>query len=469
MKKPKKIFFLGLKGVAMAGLAIISKKMGYEVTGSDEPQSFITDIVLKKHSIKCITSFDPDLITKDIDIFIYSAAHNGEKNPQTQQAKKMNIKIYNQAEYISKLLKEFKNTVAITGSHGKTTTSSLLAFLMIELGTNPSYLTGSSGFNNFPGGDFQKKDFFIFEADEYAVDPPNNNKIKLSYYYPDDIIITNIDFDHPDVYSSIKDSETTFIDFLKRGKNVFYCQDNQLLSKAMQNNFIKNSFSFGFDKNSYLKISSFSMNKNGSVFNLTLGHYNLGSFKTKLFGRDNVSNITGTVLYLLKKGFNVKDIKKALLLFTGPKRRFEKIYEVNNIILYDDYAHHPTEITSIIETCRKIFKNKKLVVLFHPHTYSRTKTFLSGFAQSLQLADYSIILPIFSSAREKYEEYKISSFDIVKSASGKVRNLKAVKSKDEALNILSKIIKKGDVILTMGAGDVYLTHDKIISLIKNIK
>lgn len=469
MGNSKKIFFLGIKGVAMTGLAIIFKKLGYKVYGSDIKGSFITNNILKKHKINCYNSFNPKYILKNIDFFVYSAAHKGSNNPQALKAKKLNIKIYNQAELIGELLNRFKNTVAVTGSHGKTTTSSTLAFLLLKLNQKISYLIGSSGFNNYPGGDYLGDDYFVFEADEYAVNPPQNKKIKLNYYRPDSIIITNIDFDHPDVYSDINDSKKKFELFLRRTKKIYYCIDNSILRKIIDQNKIIENLSFGYSNNADLKISNLEINEQGSEFRLEIKGKKLGSFKTQLFGEKIVSNIAGCILFLLDQGFKIEKIRENLKLFTGPKRRFEKIFELNNIKLYDDYAHHPSEIETVIKTCKTIFNRKRIIILFHPHTYSRTKYFLTEFAQSLSKADYSIILPIFSSAREKVEEFNITSYDIEKESKKFSKNIIAVESSKEALKEISKILKKNDVILTMGAGDVYLLHNNIIDLIKNIK
>ncbi len=256
MANKKKVFILGIKGVAMTGLAVILKKLGYEVSGSDILDSFISDDVLKKYSIKYKTSFNPSYISKDIDFIIYSAAHGGEKNPQIQKAKKLDIKIFNQAEFIGELIKAFDNTIAVAGSHGKTTTSSLLSFSLINLGVKPSYLTGSSGFNSLPGGDYQEKNFFVLEADEYAVNPPYNNMIKLRYYNPDSVIVTNIDFDHPDVYENPKKIEKEFSNFFVRIKNLYYCIDDPVLKKYTTRYKLNKKYSYGFSDEADLKIVS---------------------------------------------------------------------------------------------------------------------------------------------------------------------------------------------------------------------
>ncbi len=462
-----KVFLVGIKGVAMSALAVILFKMGYEVNGSDVKESFITDEELKKCGIIPKVGFDPNDITSNLNLIIYSGANKGKNNPQVIKALSLGIKTFTQTEYICQIMKDFDHSIAVTGSHGKTTTSSLLSYCLIQLGEKPSYMIGSSSFNNYSGGDFNGKKYFVFEADEYAVDPPYDNTIKLELYKPDSAIITNIDFDHPDVYRDIEHVKQVFLRFIDNTGRIHICIDDansQEVLKKIDKSKIK---TFGFSKEADLQITSFKIDYSGSKFNLLHKGIDLEWFETKLYGEKNISNITGVVSLLLDLGFELRRIKDVIKDFKGAKRRFELIFKQGNTYLFDDYAHHPAEIEATIKAARSVFKNKRLVVIFQSHTYSRTQKFLKEFTQTLSLADLIYIMPIFSSARENEKEFNVTSQSIVDTARQNIQ-MKSLSNKDELLAELKKNLKSGDVIFTMGAGYLNNYSTDIIEVIKNL-
>src|SRR3989338_1660610 len=236
----KKIFFLGIKGVAMTNLAVIFKKLGKDVTGSDLSEEFITDSILRNFGITFQLDFDPKKLPNNIDLVVYSAAHQGDRNPQVIEAKKRGIKIRSQAEILGELIKKFNLKVAVCGSHGKTTTSSILSYALIKLGAKPSYLVGAPMFNSYPGGDFNSRDYFVIEADEYGVNPPYDLTPKFHFLNPDYILCTNIDYDHPDVYPDINSTKAAFLKFFN-SKKLILCLDDepttQLINQLSQNQF----------------------------------------------------------------------------------------------------------------------------------------------------------------------------------------------------------------------------------------
>lgn len=462
-----KVYFVGIKGVAMSALAIILKKMGHEVFGSDVAEVFITDEELFKNNIKIDVGFDPSQINSNIDFLIYSGANGGIENQQAKKAIKLGIKIYSQAQYIGKLIKEFDTSIAITGSHGKTTTSSLLAYCLIKLGGNPSYMIGSSSFNGFLGGDFKSKKYFVFEADEYAVDPPRDKTIKLEHYFTDYSIITNIDFDHPDVYIDINHVKRIFLKFINNSKKVYLCIDDKN-SKSLLSSINKKVTSFGYSNEADFKIQEYNADLSGSTFTIYNQNKTLGEFKTKLYGEKNISNIVGAIALLIDLGYGIESIKDAIKDFKGAKRRFELIFEKNNTFLYDDYAHHPSEIEATLKAAKNVFKNKRIIVIFQSHTFSRTQTFLKGFASSLSLADKVYVLPIFSSARENKEDFNVSAQSIVDMSDNSTDFL-ALNNKEELITELNKNLRQGDVIFTMGAGYLNNYSADIIGVIKSLK
>ncbi|MCX7955874.1 MAG: UDP-N-acetylmuramate--L-alanine ligase [Patescibacteria group bacterium] len=444
----KSIFFLGIKGVAMANLAVILKKMGKNVSGVDLEEEFITDKLLKENNIHFQTNFDN--LPENIDLFVYSAAHQGLKNPLLLKAKEKNIKIISQAELINEIMKQFSLKIAVSGCHGKTTTSSLLSYSLIKLFQKPSYLVGVPYFKNnkneYQGADFQEKKYFVLEADEYGVAPPVDKTPKFLKINSDWIINTNIDFDHPDVYQDIEDVKKTFLKFFEN-KNLIINVDNENTISILNKIKAKKIITYGFSKKADYQVVDWKVNEDYSWFKIK----NLGEFKISLFGVHNILNATAVIVLLLKLGFSVEKIKVAIKDFLGAKRRLELVKKTNEYMIFDDYAHHPEEIKKTILAIKERFKNKRLIVIFQPHTYSRTASLIKEFRESLSLADLCFILPIFASAREKKEDFKISSKDIVFDK----KNLIYVEDEIQLNSQLHFILKKGDIIMTMGAGDVY--------------
>ena len=453
LKQSKNIFFLGIKGVAMANLAVILKKMGKNVIGCDIEEEFITDKLLQDNIIDWTVGFDPDKLPKKTDFIVYSASHGGTSNPLITEAKKKNISIISQARLMGELINQFENKIAVCGCHGKTTTSSLLVYALNKLKQKPSYLVGVPFFTGYQGGDFQGKKYFVIEADEYGVNPPVDKTPKFHLLNPDYIIATNIDFDHPDVYKDIEETKKAFIKFFDNKKLIANIDDPNLLrcidtSKAI---------TYGESKKADYQIINYKICEDETTFEIK----NVGQFKISLFGRHNIFNATAVIVQLLKLGFKASEIRKALIGFTGAERRFELVYKKSDIYLFDDYAHHPAEIAATINAAKARFKKKRIIIIFQPHTYSRTSNLLKEFSENLSLADIGLILPIFASARENSSQFKVDSKDIIKNK----KNLFYIESNVQLINRLFKLIRKDDVIFTMGAGDVYKLKEKIIEII----
>lgn len=478
LNQARSIFIVGIKGVAMANLALILKKLGKNVSGSDVSEKFITDELLKKNKIGWQSGFNPDGLPHNTDLVIYSAAHHGLLNPQIQQAKKRNIPVISQAEFQGKLIERFKTRIAVCGCHGKTTTSSLLSYALIKLGVKPSYMIGSPSFNGYPGGDYNGSGYFVIEADEYGVNPPQDKTPKFHFLKPNYILCTNIDFDHPDVYKDINSVKESFLKFFSKNailktaaskmvnKNLILCADDKNLM-AVARKLIRSSYlTYGFNPSADLRIIDSGYNKYGSIFEIVGSGRNLSlhnKFSISLFGEKNILNAAGVILTLLQLGFHPDKIKSAIQDFTGAKRRFEKVYAKKDTFLFDDYAHHPNEIAATISAARNRFPKRRIIIVFQPHTYSRTQVLLKDFAKSLSLADISYILPVFASARENPKDFHVSSHDIVNL---NPKNLISVDSKKQLFQLLSSAIQAQDIIFTMGAGDVYKLKDDIIEIIK---
>lgn len=473
LDQTRHIHFVGIKGVMMANLAVFLKEAGKSISGSDVKEEFITASLLKKNNIYWTTGFFKKNIPENTDLVVYSAAHDGTKNPQVAFALKKKIKVISQAELIGIIMNKYKKTIAVTGCHGKTTTSSLLAYALIKLKANPSYLVGTPYFQNIQGGNYSTHDYFVVEGDEYGINPPYNLTPKFSLLNPEYIICTNIDYDHPDVYKNIEEVKTAFEAFFAK-KKLILCADNNHLSSIFKKLPRKQYSTFGFNVYSDLRIINFKTNKSNTFFELLYKKKSLGQFNLQLFGEKNVSNATGVILLLLQLGYSLSNIKKAIEDFSGATRRFQEIYHNENLYLFDDYGHHPKEIETTIDAAKNRFRKGKIIVIFQPHTYSRTKALLKEFSKGLSQADNAYVLPIFPSARENSSLFQISSLDIEKNSLK--NNIKAVNSKVELLKLLAADILKSTtknqpptVIFTMGAGDVYKLKNDIINTILNVK
>jgi len=453
MIREKNIFIVGIKGVAMTNLAIILKKMGKNVFGSDVEEEFITVDNLKKYQIVYQIGFDGKNLPSNIDLVIYSAAHRGIRNPLVIEANKRKIRVASQAEILGEIMSDFKNKIAICGSHGKTTTASLLAYTLINLNLKPSYLVGSSSFNDFDGADFKKGDYFVIEADEYGISPPVDNTPKFLKLNPDFIIETNIDYDHPDVYKDLSSVKKVFFNFFLHRNLILNIDDKntkEILEKLEKLNHEKKIITYGFSKNADFRIFDPIFFETKTNFTLFFQNKNLGRFSISLAGEHNIKNATAIIAFLISMGFKTEKIKKVIKDFTGAKRRFEFLGKVKKSLFFDDYAHHPQEIKATIEAAKKRFSKKKIIVFFQPHTFSRTLSLLKDFNLSLKMADRGYILPIFPSARENSKDFDISSKDII----GQSKNLFYIDEKD-IVNILLKETKDKNVVLIMGAGDIY--------------
>ncbi|KKQ01915.1 MAG: UDP-N-acetylmuramate-L-alanine ligase [Candidatus Roizmanbacteria bacterium GW2011_GWA2_36_23] len=479
LKKALNIFIVGIKGVAMANLAVILKKMGKKVTGSDIVEEFITDDLLKKNSIKWSTGFDKDNLDTGTDLVIFSGANKGIENQQIKEAKKRKIKISSQAEIIGMICDQFKYSIAVSGCHGKTTTSSLLTYALINLKAKPSYLVGTPFFTDNQGSDYNSRsDYFVVEADEYGISPPINKSPKFFFLRPSHIICTNIDFDHPDIYGNLDETKKAFYRFFTsshpkgdRKSKIIACVDDQNIREILKVIPRSQFKTYGFSKEADYRIINAKTNESGSTFRLTSQNSQISEeYSISLFGDKNVSNSVAVVATLTDLGFASEKIREAIRGFGGASRRFEKVFYKNDIFLFDDYAHHPAEIETVINSARSRFKNRRIVVIFQPHTYSRTKVMLSEFSRSLSLADMSIVLPIFASARENPGDFDISAEDIVsliiKNFPGK--NAVYINDITKLAEPLAKYLKKGDIIFTVGAGDVYKLRNFLIPLISDI-
>ncbi len=450
----------------MANIAVMLSQMGKKVGGVDVKEEFITDESLSKNNISFTTDFSDLSIVDKYDVFIYSAAHGGSENPLAQIAIKKGKKLISQPQLIAELVEKHSHSLAVSGCHGKTTTSSLLAWTLSKMGKNPSFLIGAPLFDGGGGGKITDSDYFVVEADEYGVHPPKDKTPKFLFLHPEYALCTNIDFDHPDVYDNIDITKKTFLTFFSQSKKLMLCGDDPAICSILPKLDPKKFRLYGTSKDCDYQIIKPEANEVGTSFELLKLGVSQGAYSSLLFGEKNILNCAGVVALLLELGFQNHEIRTAIIGFSGAKRRMETVWTDTNSYLIDDYGHHPAEIAATIQALRSRFRGKKLHVLFQPHTFSRTDELRDEFVEQLSLADNVYLLPIFASARENAAQFRITSAELSRLAMQRGKN--SFLSFDDTVSLLSHLKQQfvpGDVVVTLGAGDIYKLKDDIIGIL----
>jgi len=414
--------FIGIKGTGMSALAQILHDSGEKVQGSDVEKHFFTQEVLEKKRIPMFPFSETNI--KEGQIIIAGNAFN-EKHPEIVRARELGLPFYKYHEYLGKLADEY-TSIAVTGSHGKTSTTGLLAHVLEE-SFPTSYLIGDG-----TGKGHKDSKYFAFEACEY--------KRHFLMYRPDYAIMTNIDFDHPDYFTDIEDVFDAFQSManqVKRG--IIAYGDDPYLQKLQTKVPI---IFYGLSPKNDFYASNVQVLEEGTQFDVYVRDTYFDTFIIPLFGEHHILNALSIIAFCHYEGIDVEAMK-ALASFKGVKRRFsEKL--VGNQVIIDDYAHHPIEIVATIDSARTKYKDKEIIAIFQPHTYTRTKTFLNEFAESLNEADQVYLCDIFSSARESNGDLTIEDL-LVKVNNGKLLTLDNVATLQKYEN---------SVLIFMGAGDI---------------
>lgn len=469
-KKIKKIHFVGIKGVGMAPLAIIAKEAGFTITGSDVEDEFVTDKALEKAGILVFNGFDDKNVEK-VDLVITTGAHDGFDNPENQKAKLLGIPVWTQGEAVGKFMdgeflgRNFEG-ISVAGSHGKTTTTAMIATILKENDMDPTFLVGTGSIPSLGScGHFGKGKYFVAEADEYSTEPKYDKTPKLLWQKPKIAVITNIEFDHPDLYSTLDELTQIFLKFshnISNGGTLIVCMDDLETIKLLKN-YTENAITYGFSKNADFFIDRISMEQDKMFFWVKTGETSLGEFSLRVTGEHNALNALSAIVACLELGLSLENIRKGLSVFSGSKRRFELIGTIGSgALLYDDYAHHPTEIKQTLSAFKKTFPKKKIVCIFQPHTYSRTKSLFEQFIGSFANADELILTDIFPSSRETPDS-SISSKKLADAMVGKHKNVSYIANLLDVVKYLDeKNYDRSFVVITMGAGDVYKVASSLI-------
>ena len=444
IKKYKNIHMIGIGGVSMSGIAAILNNFGFKVTGSDISDSESIK-ALQQKGIKVSIGHNLDDV-KNSDIVVYTAAVKDD-DPELQEARKLNIKTIERADFLGALTRCYKDTICISGTHGKTTTTSMISLCFIEALKDPSIQVGA--FLKPLNGNYKvgNSEHFIIEACEYV-----ESFLKFS---PKAEIILNIDNDHLDYFKNFDNIKNAFVKYVKLlpddGILVVNGDDSNCLDLKNFTNAKAITYGITNKNTNFFAVNIVFDNDGFAEFDVYHDNKFFDRFKLHVPGMHNVLNALACICLCTEYGIDKESIKSALLKFTGANRRFEYKGKINGASIYDDYGHHPTEIIATAKSLMNKKYNKSWVV-FQPHTYSRTKTLLDDFAKALLNFDNIIILDIYA-AREK-NTFEISSKDLADKICSLGKNARYIPDFDACVEFLKQNVKDKDIIMTLGAGTV---------------
>lgn len=457
----KHIHLVGIKGVAMAALAVYLKESGASVTGSDVADEFPTDEELRRKGISILTGFSADHVQGKhvLDAVYYTGAHSGRDNPEVVAAVNNGIQTLPHGKALGEIMKG-KRQIVVSGSHGKTTTSAMIATLLIQANLNPSYAIGCGSISSvLPAGHFGSSDWFVAEGDEYITDPNHDRTPRFMWLEPEILVVTNIDFDHPDAYADLSAVQYAFLELQQKAKVTIVNADDPASRVLLRGS---NVITYGYSPVSDYRITHVGVGSERMFFRLEERGVFVGEFAIKVPGKHNVSNAVAALIAAHTAGVSWDDLREGLLAFTGTKRRFEKLGEAKGIMFYDDYAHHPTEIMATLKGARMWYPDRNIIAVFQPHTYSRTKALLSEFARAFSDANTVILTDIYASARE-HETLGIDGSTLVSETAKYHHHVLYGKGYTEIQKSLHAIVHSGDVVIYMGAGDIYTWCRKLLT------
>ena len=444
----KKIHFIGIGGVGMVGIAEMLIKQGFSVSGSD--------LVKNKNTMRLISLGAKIVIghneknVRNSDVVVYSSAVN-KSNPEMKAAKSLNITLIPRAEMLSSLMRGFQS-IAVAGSHGKTTTTSLIADIFVKAKLDPTFIIGGKILGQENKSILGTGEYLIVEADE--------SDASFLHLNPEISVVTNIDNDHLDFYgNNLEKLDSTFLQFLENLPfygSAIMCIDSDRSKKVFES-LSRPKISYGFDKKADYFVKDLKQQSSFQKFKVVRSSTGKEiTFELTLSGKHNALNATAAFIVAQKAGINIKFIKESFKKFGGVSRRLE--YKANikikdkSAILVDDYGHHPTELKATIEALRSTNPSKRICMVFQPHRYSRSTLLFREFVECLRAVDTIIILDIYSAGEQNLQN--ISSYDFVNALIEKKKNAFFAKNLKEICKILESEIKGDEILVTQGAGNI---------------
>jgi len=453
--KTKKLHLIGIGGAGMSGIAELLINYGFQITGSDLRQTNITE-KLEKMGAKISFKHETKHITDDVDVVVKSSAIEGD-NVEVRAAQKKKIPVIRRAEMLSELMR-MKFGISIAGTHGKTTSTSMVGMILQAAQLQPTLIIGGIVKNFDSNAVLGDSDYIVVEADEF-----DRSFLSLS---PIIAGITNIEEEHVDCYADTQELETAFLQFANSVPFfglIVACVDDPKV-KHLIPRFKRRYCTYGINSKAEVRAKNIKFKNFNSEYDLIYKGERLGTIELQLPGLHNIKNSLLAATIALELDIPFIDIRNGLLRFSGVYRRFEKKAFINDILVYDDYAHHPSEIKATLTAIRAA-SARRVITIFQPHLYSRTQLFYKEFAHSLKESDVVIINDIYPAREEPiagvsgkliYDELKKKGH----------KNIKFIKKKENIPDYLFKIIKSGDLVITMGAGDVFEAGEQFIELLR---
>lgn len=447
------IHFVGIKGTGMSALAqITSMTEDAFITGSDVPQRFFTDAILERAGIT-VLCFDPENVV-NADLVVTSAAYD-DSHPEIQKAKELNIPLFTYPQFLGKLMSE-KKGICIAGTHGKTTTTAMVGKILLDTDHDPTIVVGSDvpciGGNAHVG----QGDYFVAESCEY--------RRHFLNYSPEHLVITNMELDHPDYFKDLDDVILAFNQLASKlsdkGNLIMWNEDpnkDKIQSKARLT-------TFGLSQGADVMADNIVFNDTGSSFDIMIHGNKIGHLQLAVSGRHNILDALAAITLASCLDIPAEEILRALSGFNGTKRRFERLGTRNGAVIVDDYAHHPTEIQTTLDGARRSYPGRRIRAVFQPHTFSRTEKLFYEFSQAFQEADEVVLAEIFSSAREKKQGTNpISSAKLADLIQERGITTRYFPTLEEISSYLDETLKEDDLVITLGAGDVYKVGQNLVS------
>ncbi|TSD00812.1 MAG: UDP-N-acetylmuramate--L-alanine ligase [Parcubacteria group bacterium Athens0714_25] len=454
------VYIIGIEGAGTSALAEMYVDLGHSVSGSDNGDHFY-QAALKKKNVPVFSEYLAENIPDKIDLLVFSTSIK-EDNPEIVEARKRDLRMLSYPEALAELFNS-KIGIAVCGTHGKTTTTAMIAHILNEIGKDPSAVVGSRvlnwGGNSISGGG----DYFVIEADEY--------QNKLQYYEPFAAVLTSIDWDHPDFYPTEASYRQAFSDFVSKVPNhgfLVVCGDDSAAGSVALSAVCKIS-TYGFlEGNDFRIMEQKPWDAKNKMRNFSIIHkkQTVREFEIGLPGDYNLLNAAAAISVCYRLNLDMKEVADALRTFKGTARRFEYVGKRNDAILIDDYAHHPEEVKAMLKSARSLYERKNIIALFHPHSFTRTEALLGDFAQSFDNADKVFVLDIYGSARE--EKGNVSSQNLVDQINRYFpAKAELIPTIPEAVEFFKNKLASKDILISIGAGDVWKVTHELAGKIKN--
>lgn len=445
----QKIHFIGVGGIGMSGIARILLSMGYKVSGSDLHRNDVSDALARKGA-QVFEGHARANILPDTALVVTSSAIRAD-NPEITEAKKRGIVIIHRSEMLAEIMR-LRYGIAVSGTHGKTTTTSLVSHLLADAGLKPTSVIGGKYFNINSNANFGTGRYLVCEADE-----SDGSFLRLS---PVIAVVTNIDNDHLDHYKTEKALSDAFVEFVNSVPfygSAFLCFEDAAV-RAIAPRINKRYYRYGFDKSFDVAASKIRRSGNGCEFSVTLFGKNIGDFRIPLFGDHNVLNTLAAIGVAASLKVKPDRIRRSLMGFAGVGRRLNLVHD-GAIRVFDDYGHHPTEIKATLAALKQAV-NGRLVVAFQPHRYSRTKALYREFGRAFGKADTVIITDVYAAGERPmpgvngkliYKELVKNGVDVI------------FAPREHIVDRMRETAKEGDTLLTLGAGDIYKAGERFAS------